>query len=164
MNVIMQILNNRNSSAKYPYSNSSLKKLLNVHSSMVDFAFELADIIDCKIVYGVRTNEEQMKLFEDGKSSFDGVNKKSNHQVKEDELGYALDILPLPKGINMYNDSDSENKLRWAQFDGLCQGISYKMGIKIKTGFKWSDNMMDSLKRNESENTLPDGNHIELIV
>jgi len=149
---------------KYPYSTSSINKLTNVHPDLVKFAYKLADIIDCKIVYGVRTDEEQMKLYKDKKSSFDGITKKSKHQVKDDKLGYALDILPLPKGVNMYDDNDPENKLRWAQFDGLCQGLAHGMGIKIKTGFKWRDNMMDSLKRNESENTLPDGNHIELII
>jgi len=45
----------------------------------------------------------------------------------------------------------------------LCHGIAYMLGIKVKTGFKWRDNMMDSLKRPEKANTLPDGNHIELI-
>jgi len=150
--------------SKYPFSKSSIKKLDGVHPDMVRFAYELAEVIDCKIIYGVRSDEEQMQLFKDGKSSFDGVTKKSNHQPKEDGYGYALDILPLPKGVNMYDDKDKENKLRWAQFDGLCQGIAYKLGIKIRTGFKWRSDMMSSLQRNESENTLPDGNHIELIV
>lgn len=164
MNEFMKILNYRNSKVKYPYSNSSLKKLINVHPSMIDFAFELANVIDCKIVYGIRTDEEQMKLFVDGKSSFDGVTKKSNHQPKEDDFGYALDILPLPKGVNMYLDDGSEDNIRWGQFDGLCHGIAYKLGIKIRTGFKWRSNIMDSLARNERDNTLPDGNHVELII
>ena len=151
---------------KYPYSQSSLDKLKDVHPAMVRFAYELAEVIDCKIVYGVRTVEEQQSLYNSTpqKSTFDGINKKSNHQKKADGYGYALDILPLPKGVNMYDDADAENKLRWAEFNGLCYGIAYKLGIKIKTGFKWRDNMMDSLKRNESENTLPDGNHIELVI
>jgi len=149
---------------KYPYSKSSIKKLEGVHPDMVRFAYELTEVIDCKIIYGIRTDEEQMQLFKDGKSTFDGVTKKSNHQPKEDGYGYALDILPLPKGVNMYDDKDPENKLRWAQFDGLCQGIAHKLGIKIRTGFKWRSDMMSSLQRNESENTLPDDNHIELVV
>lgn len=152
-----------NTETKYPYSKSSLDKLEGVHPKLVEFAYELANIVDCKLIYGVRTAKEQMQLYSQGRSTFDGITKKSNHQAKDDGYGYALDILPLPKGVNMYDDSDPENKLRWAQFDGLCQGIAYKLGIKIKTGFKWRANMMDSLARNERENTLPDGNHIELI-
>lgn len=149
---------------KYPYSKSSLSKLEGVHPDLVKFAFQLAEVIDCKIVYGVRTDQEQIELFKEGKSSKDGINKKSNHQVKEDGYGYALDILPLPKGVNMYLDDGSEDNIRWGQFDGLCHGIAHMMGIKIRTGFKWRDNMMDSLARKERDNTLPDGNHIELIV
>lgn len=160
----MQELIEQNNSVKYPYSKNSLKKLLGVHPSMVLFAFELANVIDCKIIFGVRTDAEQLQLFNDGKSTFDGISKKSNHQVKDDGLGYALDILPLPTGVNMYDDSDKENKLRWAQFDGLCQGLAYKLDITLKTGFKWRSDMMSSLKRNEKENTLPDGNHIELVL
>lgn len=157
-------LEDRNNQVKYKYSKSSLVKLEGVHPSMVDFAFEIANVIDCKLVYGVRTDKEQNELYKAGRSTFDGYTKKSNHQVKSDGYGYALDILPLPNGVNMYNGKDPENKLRWAQFDGLCHGIAYKLGIKVKTGFKWRDNMMDSLARAERDNTLPDGNHVELVL
>lgn len=157
------VLIERNNLVKFPYSESSLEKLVGVHPDLINLAFELANIIDCKLVYGVRTYPEQFALFQDKKSTFDGINKKSSHQVKEDGFGYALDILPLPVGINMYDDKDEENKIRWGQFDGLCQGIAYKLKIKIRTGFKWRNSMMSSLKRNEKENTLPDGNHVELV-
>ena len=73
-------------------------------------------------------------------------------------------MLPLPRGVNMYLDDGSEDNIRWGQFDGLCHGIAYKLGIKIRTGFKWRSNIMDSLARNERDNTFPDGNHVELIL
>jgi len=153
-----------NGYVKYPFSQSSLDKLVDVHPSMVAFAFELAQVIDCKIVYGVRTDEEQNKLFKEHRSSKDGYVKKSNHQKKDDGYGYALDILPLPRGVNMYLDDGTEDDLRWAQFDGLCHGIAHKLKMKVRTGFKWRSNMMDSLARAERDNTLPDGNHIELVI
>ena len=153
-----------NKTAKYPYSQSSLDKLVGVHPVMVKFAMELAQVLDSKLVYGVRTDEEQNILYKQGKSSKDGFVKKSNHQKKPDGYGYALDILPLPKGVNMYLDDGTEDDVRWAQFDGLCHGIAYKLGIKVRTGFKWRDNIMDSLARPVRDNTLPDGNHVELVV
>lgn len=159
----MDILLERNKNVKYKYSKSSLEKLIGVYPKMVDFAFELAQCIDCRLVYGVRTDEEQNKLFKRGRSPKDGYKKKSSHQKKEDGYGYALDILPLPRGVNMYLDDGNEDNIRWGQFDGFCHGIAYKLGIKIRTGFKWRDNMMDSLKRPEKTNTLPDGNHVEFI-
>lgn len=153
-----------NANVKYKYSSSSLDKLLGVHPSLVKFAFELANVVDCKIVFGVRTDAEQNELFKLGRSTKDGYVKKSNHQIKADGYGHALDILPLPKGVNMYLDDGSEDEIRWGQFDGLCHGIAHMLGIKIVTGFKWRDNIMDSLARPHKENTLPDGNHIELVV
>lgn len=160
----MQELQKLNKNVKYKYSNSSLEKLIGVHPDMVRFAFTLADIVDCKLVYGVRTDEEQNKLFKMGRTNRDGYTKKSAHQKKDDGYGYALDILPLPKGVNMYLDDGNEDNVRWGQFDGLCHGVAHMLGIKVKTGFKWRDNMMDSLKRPEKANTLPDGNHVELVV
>ena len=160
----MQELLWMNSKVKYKYSTSSLEKLVGVHPKMVEFAFELANVIDCKIVYGVRSDEEQNALYKAGRSSKDGYVNKSNHQKKADGYGYALDILPLPRGINMYLDDGSEDNIRWGQFDGLCHGIAHMLGIQVRTGFKWRATMMESLQRAERENTLPDGNHVELVI
>lgn len=153
-----------NSKVKYKYSKSSLNRLVGVHPDMIRFAFELANVVDCKLVYGVRTAEEQNKLFKMGRSGMDGYTKKSNHQKKDDGFGYALDILPLPRGVNMYLDDGNEDNIRWGQFDGLCHGIAHMLGIRVKTGFKWRSGMMESLARPEKANSLPDGNHIELIL
>lgn len=159
----MEELLERNKKLKYKFSKTSLAKFKNVHPKLIDFAFTLADIIDIRIVYGERTGYEQNKLFREGKSSKDGIVNKSNHQAKKDGLVYALDILPLPKGVNMYLDDGKEDNIRWGQFDGLCQGVAHTLGIQIRTGFKWRDTMMKSLERAERENTLPDGNHVEFI-
>lgn len=163
MNLTSKQIHGMNQKVKYPYSEKSLSKLYRVHNHLILFAFELADVIDCKLIYGRREDAEQIQLFKEGKSTLDGIIEKSEHQPKDDGLCYALDILPLPRGVNMYDDSDPENKLRWAQFDGLCHGIAHSIGIKVRTGFKWRSNMMDSLARAERDNTLPDGNHVELI-
>ena len=52
-----------------------------------------------KIVQGVRTAEEQAKLYAQGRTqpgkrvtNADGITKKSNHQVKEDGFGHAADL------------------------------------------------------------------------
>ncbi len=61
-------------------------------------------IADCPIpfiiIYGVRTTVEQRTLYSQGRTkpgaivtSCDGVTKKSNHQVKNDGYGHAVDIL-----------------------------------------------------------------------
>ena len=71
----------KNEFIKYPYSKTSLLKLLGLHPSLVSFALSLAKIIDCKIISGVRTDKEQLELFNCKESNFDGIIKKSNHQV-----------------------------------------------------------------------------------
>lgn len=159
----MESLIEANRYVKYPFSTSSLDKLKDVHPNLQRFAFALADIIDCKIVYGVRSDEEQNKLFKDEKSKCDGYIKKSAHQKRSDGYGHALDILPLPKGVNMYLNDGSEDNIRWGQFDGLCQGIAHYLDIKVKTGFKWKGSMMETLQAAERDNKFPDGNHIELV-
>ena len=158
-----QDLETRNKTVKYPYSRNSLLMLIGVRPELVEFFFVLADIVDLRLVSGVREDEEQHQKFLRGESKKDGYKDKSNHQRKEDGFGYAIDALPLPKGINMYQDDGSEDNIRWGQFDGLCHGVAFMLGIKIRTGFKWRSTMMASLERPERENTLPDGNHIEYI-
>lgn len=153
-----------NAKLKYPYSSLSLMKLKGVHPDLRRFAFALANIIDCKIVYGVRSTELQQQLYKEKKSGKDGIVYKSTHQLQEDGYGHALDILPLPKGINMYLDDGSEDNIRWAQFDGACHAVAYFLGIRIRTGFKWRADLMSSLERPERENTLPDGNHVEIVI
>ena len=157
-------LEEQNENVRYKYSPSSLSKLEGVSPKMVRFAFAIAQIIDCTIVSGVRTEQEQREKYDKGLSSFNGTDQKSSHQKHSDGYGYALDILPLPNGVNMYLDDGSEDNIRWAQFDGMCHSVAYSIGIKVKTGFKWRSSMMDSLARPERENTLPDGNHVELYV
>lgn len=162
--MIPQSLIDQNNLVKYPYSKSSLTNLIGVHPELVRFAFTLANIIDCKIVSGVRLDEEQHQKFIDGLSSKDGYEKKSDHQPQDDGFGHALDILPLPRGVNMYLDDESEDNTRWGQFDGACHALAYTLGITIKTGFKWRNNLMDSLARKEKDNTLPDGNHVAIVI
>jgi len=162
--ISMNELVKRNKKVKYKYSTSSLKILLGVHPKLIDFFFALANIIDLKLVSGVRLDPEQIQMFKEGRSTKNGVTEKSNHQVKKDGYGHAVDALPLPRGVNMYLDDGSEDNIRWGQFDGACHALAHMMGIKIRTGFKWRSDLMSSLARAERDNTLPDGNHVELII
>ncbi|WP_345985262.1 hypothetical protein WCX49_11710 [Sulfurimonas sp. HSL-1656] len=152
-----------NANVRYPYSAASLANLEGVRPELVLLAFKLAEIVDCKIVSGVRTTAEQAAKFAEGLTTKDGYEQKSAHQVRDDGYGWALDILPLPKGVNMYLDDGSEDNIRWGQFDGLVHGLAHGMGIEVMTGFKWRSTMMESLERPERENTLPDGNHIQFV-
>ena len=141
---------------KYRYSTSSLNKLLNIDTRLVDLMFLAANFLDLKIVQGYRTPEQQQKLYREHKSTKDGYIKTSTHQHHK-----ALDVLPLPKNDNMYKDSP-ENSRRWAYFTGFIQGLAAANGLKIRTGWKWRTKPQKTLERSLHENTFPDYNHIEL--
>lgn len=88
----------------YKFSKNSLKKLEDLHPQLQKFFHELIKIssYDFSITQGVRTAEEQNKLYQQGRTApgaivtnCDGYKLKSNHQVKPDGFGYAGDIAVL---------------------------------------------------------------------
>ena len=91
----------------FKFSKRSLNNLKGVHPLMVKLmktAITNAPI-DFVITEGVRTVERQKELFKQGKSKCDGIIKKSNHQIKANGYGYAVDLYPLPiqyKNIEPY--------------------------------------------------------------
>ena len=141
---------------KYPYSKRSLKKLLNIDANLVDLLFEAANFLDLKIVQGYRSPEEQNKLYKQGKSTKDGYIKLSKHQS-----GKAVDVMPLPTGINIYL-TDFENSLRWAYFTGFMQGLASAHNITLRTGWKWRANPQKTITRDLKDNTFLDSNHLEI--
>lgn len=82
----------------YKFSQRSLNNLKGVHPLMVNLMHECIKTspIDFVITEGVRTAERQKELFKQGKSKCDGVKNKSNHQIKADGFGHAVDLYPLP--------------------------------------------------------------------
>ena len=94
----------------YVLSKSSLEKMKNVHPKLVDViktAIENSPY-DFRITAGARTAEEQNYLYQQGRTvlydkkgkklkkvtNCDGKTFKSNHQIKSDGFGHAVDIFP----------------------------------------------------------------------
>lgn len=97
----------------FKFSKKSLKKLEGLHPNLQKFFKELIKIspYDFSITQGVRTAEEQNKLYQQGRitpgkivTNCDGYKIKSNHQTKDDGLGHAGDIAVL---VN--------NKITWEE-------------------------------------------------
>lgn len=82
----------------YKFSERSLKKLNGVHPSMIYILLKAIKTspVDFSILEGVRSQERQKQLYKSGASRCDGVKNKSNHQVKENGFGYAVDLAPYP--------------------------------------------------------------------
>ena len=87
----------------YVLSKLSLEKMKNVHPKLVDViktAIENSPY-DFRITAGARTAEEQNYLYQQGRTkagqrvtNCDGYKAKSNHQIKSDGYGHAVDIFP----------------------------------------------------------------------
>ena len=85
----------------YSFSQSSLDKMKKVHPKLVEVmkaAIENSPF-DFRITSGARTTEEQKALFALGRTKpgkivtyANGVTSKSNHQIKSDGFGHAVDI------------------------------------------------------------------------
>ena len=98
----------------FKFSKKSLKKLEGLHPNLQNFFKELIKIspYDFSITQGVRTAEEQNKLYQQGRTipgkivtNCDGYKIKSNHQTKDDGLGYAGDIAVLIKNRVTWNEN-----------------------------------------------------------
>jgi len=112
----------------YKFSQRSLNNLKGVHPDMVRLMFESIKTspIDFVIVEGVRADERQKELFKAGKSKCDGVKNKSNHQVKPDGYGHAVDLYPLPI---QYSDPKP-----YIELSKHIKSVANKLNIKIRWG------------------------------
>ena len=87
----------------YSFSQTSLNKMEKVHPKLVEVmkAAITDSPFDFRITDGARTAEEQFALYQIGRSkpgrivtNCDGKKFKSNHQIKADGFGHAVDIFP----------------------------------------------------------------------
>ena len=132
----------------YTLSETSLKMLKGVHPNLVNFMTELIKISpwNFKITAGVRTAEEQNRLYQKGRSApgakvtnVDGYKLKSNHQIKFDGLGYATDIGVIVNG---------EFKGTWKDFHYYqdIYNVAKEKGLLEKYGIEWGGNCWKSFK------------------
>lgn len=115
------------------FSKRSESNLFGVHPDLVRLM--RASIIDCPIDFtiteGVRTTERQQALFAQRPrvTKCDGINTKSNHQIKADGYGHAVDLYAYPINVN-----DTEN------IQIIAKHIKKKaeeLGISIGWGGDW---------------------------
>lgn len=132
----------------YTLSETSLKMLKGVHPNLVNFMTELIKISpwNFKITAGVRTAEEQNRLYQKGRSApgakvtnVDGYKLKSNHQIKFDGLGYATDIGVIVNG---------EYKGTWKDFHYYqdIYNTANKAGLLEKYSIEWGGNCWRTFK------------------
>ena len=152
----------------YTLSQTSLDKLNGVHINLVNFFKELILISphDFKITAGVRTAEDQNKLYQQGRTTkgikvtkVDGYKQKSNHQIKFDGFGYAVDIGVLRKEKVKVkvkeNGKEIEKEVEKIVYKGSWKDFHYyqdiynvarEKGLLEKYGIEWGGNCWKSFK------------------
>lgn len=154
----------------YTLSETSLKMLKGVHPNLVNFMTELIKISpwNFKITAGVRTAEEQNRLYQKGRTApgtkvtnVDGYKLKSNHQVKFNGLGYATDIGVLVKEKEkvkvsvMENGKKIEKVIEKDVYKGTWKDFHYyqdiynaakNAGLLEKYGIEWGGNCWRTFK------------------
>ena len=119
-----------------------------------------------KITAGVRTAEEQNRLYQKGRTApgtkvtnVDGYKLKSNHQVKFNGLGYATDIgvLVTEKVIEKVkeNGKEVEKEIEKTIYKGSWRDFHYyqdiynaakRAGLLEKYGVEWGGNCWRTFK------------------
>jgi peptidoglycan L-alanyl-D-glutamate endopeptidase CwlK len=106
-----------------------------IQISVVDFGLPDAS---------ARTAEEQNALFRQGRSQKDGYKNKSNHQVKSDGFGHAVDLVPwVPTGRNNAYQFDWNDWIFFYQIAGAMGIASRELRTELVWGCAW-DRLMSA--------------------
>ncbi|BBM40548.1 hypothetical protein JCM16776_0768 [Leptotrichia shahii] len=134
----------------YSFSQESLDKMKKVHPKLVEVmkAAITNSPFDFRITAGARTAEEQFALYQKGRTlpgpkvtNCDGKNFKSNHQIKSDGYGHAVDIFPcgvIENGVYRKFTSDEgydDKKLRLIANHILA--VAKSKNVNVEWGGNW---------------------------
>lgn len=152
----------------FKLSSRSLKKLEGVHPDMIKVVRTAIENtkVDFGVIYGVRTLEEQKKLYAAGRSQ----TMKSKHLIQDSGYSHAVDLMAYVDGqgvweLNVYDDLADAMK-----------AAAIEHGVKLRWGAawhiadirEWSGTMEDAmnayvdLRRSQGRRPFIDGPHFEL--
>lgn len=111
------------------FGRTSMRRLEGVHPALVLWALRVVDIMDCSVIYGLRTRAEQRVLVDKGASK----TMRSMHLVQSTGYGHAIDLAPYPidwAGLN-----------RFYILGGVGLAVAKDMGLPIIWGRDWDGDM-----------------------
>lgn len=134
----------------------SLARLKGVHPQLVRVVQRAIEIskVDFMVLEGVRTPQRQRELYAQGRTKPGQIvtwTLTSNHFVKSDGFGHAVDLVPWPV--------DWEGPTRFPKFDEISRAMfaaAAELGVKIRWGADWD---RDGKPRERGETDSP---HFEL--
>ena len=135
---------------KYSLSQASLDKMKKVHPKLVEVmktAIENSPF-DFRITDGARTVEEQFALYQKGRTlpgpkvtNCDGKKFKSNHQIKSDGFGHAVDIFPcgvVENGVyRKFTSEEGYDEKKLKLIANHILAVAKSKNINIEWGGNW---------------------------
>lgn len=136
----------------YTLSKQSQKMLANVHPKLKEVIVEAIkeSPLDFKITAGARTAKEQNALYQIGRTragvkvtNCDGYKSKSNHQIKSDGYGYAVDVFVCGVYENgVYKKFTTEEGYEFVKLKKVSdhiKKIAKEKGINVEWGGDWKN-------------------------
>jgi peptidoglycan L-alanyl-D-glutamate endopeptidase CwlK len=126
------------------FSERSRTNLETCHTDLQRVFNVVINFYDCTILEGHRTEYDQNKYFDEGKSKLQWPDSKHNKMPS-----LAVDAVPYP--------IDWQDKRRFYHFAGFVLGVASMMGIKLRCGIDWDG---DFSFKDQSFHDYP---HFELV-
>jgi peptidoglycan L-alanyl-D-glutamate endopeptidase CwlK len=139
------------------FGTTSKKRLSSCHKDLQIIFNEVVKLYDCIILEGHRSIKRQQRLYKEGKSKIDGINKKGKHNHTP---SMAVDVAPYFKDIPHVRWNDTKSFYLFAGYVIGISDILYKNNIishKIRWGGDWDSD------KDIHDQTFNDLVHFELI-
>ena len=128
------------------FGKRSKQRLEGVDDRLVKVLNKAVEYFDITIIEGLRSQERQNQLVEEGKSK-----TKFGKHVQ----GKVVDIAPYPVDFNARDD--------FHYLGGFILAIAMSMGIKIRWGGDWNASSLYQGKRTTKDNSFDDLVHFEIL-
>ena len=139
------------------FGNTSNKRLETCEEDLQVLFNEIVKDFDCIILEGHRSIKRQQRLFKEGKSKIDGINKKGKHNY---DPSRAVDVAPYFAEVPHVRWNDTKT---FYYFSGYVLGVAKelykeeKMSHKVRWGGDWDKD------HNINDQTFMDLVHFEII-
>jgi len=137
------------------FSKVSLGRLKTCNPKLQKVFNKVITVIDCSILCGVRSKEDQNNMFDKGHSRCEWPDSKHNI-VSPEESSWAVDAAPYYREAPHIRWG-KQSLYRWYFFGGIVITLANDMGISLRWGGDWDG---DTYVKDQHFNDLP---HFELI-
>jgi len=128
------------------FSWRSKENLYSCDTKLVSVFEAVIEVVDCTVLCGLRTMEEQATAFATGHSKKEWPD--SRHNTRDAGKSEAIDVIPWP--------IDWNDRERITLFAGYVMGVSRSMGVMLRWGGDWDEDWQTK------DNTFDDLVHFEL--